>query len=212
DDSVPMCDSAVVTITVFAVNDAPVLVTDTATVSEDSSVTGTILTPADFDPDTTVLTVNIIPVLAPSHGSIIIDSIGNYTYTPDTNYYGPDTVVFSVCDSGIPLPAICVNDTLMINVLPVNDSPIIANDTISTYEDSSATGNILTPADSDPDSTILTVDVTPVSGPAHGSIVIDSSGNYTYTPVTNYNGLDTVVFSVCDAGIPLPAICVNDTL
>jgi gliding motility-associated-like protein len=51
-----------------------------------------------------------------------------------------------------------------------------------------------------------------VSGPTNGTIVINANGTYTYTPNANFSGTDTIVVSICDAGLPLPGICVNDTI
>jgi len=38
------------------------------------------------------------------------------------------------------------------------------------------------------------------------------NGTFTYTPSLNYNGPDMAVVSICDAGTPMPASCVNDTI
>jgi gliding motility-associated-like protein len=206
------CDNDTLVITVNAVNDTPVLANDTAEVDEDDVVTGTVLNGFDSDPDSTMLTADTIPVSGPSHGSIQINPDGTYTYTPDPDYNGSDEVIISICDGGNPLPAICVNDTLSITVHPINDPPVIVNDINNTNEDNAVGGNILTAGDFDPDTTSLTVNTTVVSGPANGIFVIDAAGNYTYTPNTDFNGTETIVISVCDAGTPLPIECVNDTL
>jgi gliding motility-associated-like protein len=105
-----------------------------------------------------------------------------------------------------------VNDTIFITVTAVNDAPIVDNETITTNEDTPATGDLTDAGDSDPDGTPLTANTTPVSGPTNGTIVINANGTYTYTPNANFNGTDTVVVSICDAGLPLPGICVNDTI
>src|SRR5258705_12392789 len=110
------------------------------------------------------------------------------------------------------MPAICVNDTIFITVNPVNDAPVIDNETISTNEDTTFSGDLTDGGDSDPDGTALTANTTPVSGPSNGSILINANGTYTYTPSANFNGTDQVVVSICDAGTPMPAICVNDTI
>ena len=207
-----ICVNDTLIFTISSVNDAPVIANETITINEDSVLSSTFLTGADYDPDGTVLTANTTPVRGPSHGAIIINSNGTFTYTPTLNYYGVDTIVISICDAGLPLPALCVNDTLIININPVNDPPVITNDAITINEDNGYTGTVLTAGDYDPDGTVLTVNTTPVTGPNHGIIIINSNGTFTYTPTLNYNGTDTVVISVCDSGLPLPAICVNDTL
>jgi len=101
--------------------------------------------------------------------------------------------VVSVCDHGIPLPALCTNDTIFITVTPVNDPPVTFSEHITTPEDTPYSGNVLSNGDYDPDSTALTVNTTPVVPPAHGTFVIDINGNYTYTPDPGYHGNDMVV-------------------
>jgi gliding motility-associated-like protein len=308
------CDQATVTVTVNAVNDPPVVDNDSNTIAEDGgSATGDLTDTGDIDPDGTTLTVNTTPVDGPNNGTISINSDGTYSYTPNAGFNGQDTIVVSVCDNGTPLPAICVNDTLIITVTPINDAPNAVDDVASTNEDTpvvidvtnndtdtdgsindasvtivtnptngtvtvnpttgevtytpnagfngtdfftysvcdngtplpaqcdqatvtvtvnavndppvvdndsntiaedggSATGDLTDTGDSDPDVTTLTVNTTPVDGPNNGSISINADGTYSYTPNAGFNGQDTIVFSVCDNGTPLPAICVNDTL
>ncbi|MFN9982763.1 MAG: Ig-like domain-containing protein, partial [bacterium] len=115
------------------------------------------------------LTANTTPVSGPSNGTIVINANGTYTYTPNANFNGTDTVVVSICDEGLPLPGICVNDTITITVTAVNDAPIVDNETITTNEDTPATGDLTDAGDSDPDGTPLTANTTPVSGPTNGT-------------------------------------------
>jgi gliding motility-associated-like protein len=193
-------------------NTPPVIENDNFAMLEDEILQDTLLTPADFDPDSTTLTVDTIPVSGPLHGDITLKPDGSFTYKPDTNYYGRDTIVVSVCDNGIPLPPICKNDTLFIQINPVNDPPIVIGEQFTTPVDSSITGNILVNGDVDPDSTVLVVDTIPVSGPANGEITLDSAGNFTYRPDSSFSGNDTILIRVCDQGIPLPPLCAIDTL
>src|SRR6185369_3694262 len=158
------------------------------------------------------LTANTTPVSGPSNGSIIINANGTYTYTPSLNFNGYDTVVVNICDAGTPMPAICVNDTIFITVNAVNDTSVLDNEIISTNEDTPYNGDLTDAGDSDPDTTALIANTTPVSGPSNGSIIINANGTYTYTPSLNFNGYDTVVVNICDGGTPMPAICVDDTI
>jgi gliding motility-associated-like protein len=193
-------------------NIPPVLENDTYTLLEDSTLSSIFLTPGDFDPDSTVLVIDTIPVSGPSNGTITINADGSFVYVPDPNFNGSDTIVIQICDSGYPLPALCGKDTLVMNVDAVNDPPVIVNERIILLMDSTASGNILQNGDFDPDSTNLSIDTIPVGGPTHGIIDFASDGSFVYTPNAGYTGNDTIYITVCDSGFPLPPLCGIDTL
>jgi gliding motility-associated-like protein len=108
-------NTATITITVTAVNDAPVIDNDAVTISYNGSGSGDLTDNGDSDVDGN-LVVNTTPISGPNHGTITINSDGTFVYTPDLNYVGEDTVIVTICDDGTPLPAICVNDTLFVTV------------------------------------------------------------------------------------------------
>ncbi len=203
-------DSAMVVITVTPVNDPPVVDNDSITTIEDTPYTGDLTDAGDYDPDGTGLIVTTAPVVSPAHGTILIAGDGVYTYTPGLNYNGSDLVVISVCDSGAP-GSQCANDTLFITITPANDAPITFNDSISMDEDYNFVGDFTDGRAYDPDGTQLSVVTIPVSGPSHGTIFINASGAYTYTPTANFNGNDRVIVAICDQDQPSSS-CSNDTL
>ena len=208
------CVNDTLFVTVNAVNDEPGKGNENWTVTEDtSSAVSMNLTSNNIDPDSTTTKVKNI-VSSTGGGSITInaDSLG-ITYTPATNFSGIDTVIYTVCDSGVPLPIKCVNDTLFITVTAVNDEPTKGNETMTVSEDAaSTTSSSLIANNSDPEGTTLKV-TTIVSSSGGGTTSITGSGStIDYKPALNFNGIDTVIYTVCDSGLPLPAKCVNDTL
>jgi gliding motility-associated-like protein len=207
-----LCDTLRIPIAIVAINDPPVVDHERLTTPENVPISGDLTDIGDSDPDTTVLVANTTPLSGPTNGSIIINSNGTFTYTPNTNFNGFDTVVVEICDSGNPLPTLCVPDTIYIRINSVNTSPVVVNDVATTTEDTPVSGTVITSADLDPDGTPLTATTTPIKAPAHGVITILADGSYTYTPSTNYHGNDTVIVELCDGGIPLPSICLPDTL
>jgi gliding motility-associated-like protein len=121
---------------------------------------------------------------------------------------------YQVCDDGYPLPAACATAWLRIEVVPVNDPPVVLNDTISTLEDTPVTTVILD-NDSDPfdpEGGIDSSSVLILTEPAHGDVVVNPDGTVTYSPDLNYNGSDSYVYLVCDLGYPLPPICDTATV
>ncbi|MGC3945426.1 MAG: Ig-like domain-containing protein [Chryseolinea sp.] len=202
------CANVTLTITVVT-NQAPIVSTKRPTTAEDTNSTGSVLAPTDADPEGLPLKVTTTPLNGPAHGQIVIQSDGKFTYTPDENYHGQDTVQVSVCDTS-PVPA-CTNTELIFTITPVNDAPVLSDDVITGDRNAVTTGSLIT-GDYDPDSTKLVVNTTPVTAPEHGSIVIDNEGNFTYTPDKNFTGEDKVVIEVCDSGDPLPGLCATTTL
>ena len=192
-------------------NTPPIITNDDYTMLEDSVLEGNFLTPFDTDPDSTTLTIDTTQVIGPNNGTVIVHPDGSFTYTPNENYYGLDTFIVEICDSGIPLPELCGQDTIIITILPVNDPPIIVNDTVTVNPGSSVTDNLLD-NDSDIEQTTLVVNPTPLVGPTNGVIVVNEDGSFTYTPNSGFIGTDTVVVLVCDGGIPLPEECAEDTI
>lgn len=192
-------------------NTPPVISNDEFTLVEDSVLTANLLDENDFDPDSTALVVDTNLVVEPNHGTFVVNEDGSFTYTPDANYYGSDTIVVSVCDSGVPLPALCGNDTIIIVISPVNDPPTVENEQVSGAPGATISGNVLD-NDSDIENTSLTVNTEPLVGPNNGTFTINPDGSFTYEPDEGFIGLDTIVVAVCDSGFPLPPECVNDTI
>src|SRR5439155_704471 len=86
---------ATVSITVTPVNDPPVANNQSVTTPEDTPKTIT-LTGSDLDGDS--LTFSI--VTQPAHGTLS-GTAPNLTYTPATNYIGPDSFTFKVNDGKV---------------------------------------------------------------------------------------------------------------
>ena len=212
------CDQATVTIIVNPTNDPPVAVDDTDATNEDTPVTTSVLA-NDDDPndplgniDPTSISISSLP----SNGSLSVNPTnGEITYTPNPNFTGIDTYVYTICDDGNPLPAACDQATVTITVNPVNDVPVVADDTDNTVENVPVTTQVVT-NDNDPNDPLGNIDptsVTIVSNPSNGSIVVNpTTGEITYTPNTGFNGTDTYVYQVCDDGNPLPAQCDQATV
>ena len=192
-------------------NTPPIITSDIVELLEDGEGSGNILDSGDNDPDGTTLVVNTTPLSGPLHGNIVVNPDGTFTYTPNSNYYGQDTVLIEVCDQGLPLPAICATDTLFVNVLPVNDPPTVQNENVLSVSGNPTLGNVLL-NDTDIEGTTLTASTLVVLPPSNGTFEINSDGSFTYTSTAGYTGFDTVIVSVCDSGFPLPVICVNDTI
>lgn len=123
-----------------------------------------------------------------SHGTLTAypGGGGTYLYTPDQNYVGTDGFTFKASDESS-----SANGTVTIEV--TNQTPIAVNTTQSIIHDHSFSDTLYAmDGDSDP------LRYTKLSGPAHGTLILYSSGAYSYTPDEHYVGQDSFTFKAND--------------
>lgn len=106
-----------VTVAVSPVNDAPVAGADAFATPKDTTLT---IPPAgvlanDFDVDNTSLDAWLLTDV--SHGSLVLNLDGSFTYTPHAGYVGPDSFTYEACDGPDDSPP----TTVTINVTPVSE-------------------------------------------------------------------------------------------
>ena len=104
----------------------------------------------------------------------MVNANGTYTYTPVANYNGADSFTYSVSDG----KGDSNTYTVAVTVSPVNDAPVGNGTTITTAEDTVKSGTL--PVATDVDGDKLTYGKG--SDPAHGAVVVNADGTYTYTP------------------------------
>ena len=110
----PSLTAANVTVAVNAVNDSPVATSQDATTNEDSALSGT-LAATDVEGNT----LTFASASAPTHGTVVVNSDGTFTYTPAANTNGADSFTFTANDGTLDsAPA-----TVTLNVAAVNDAP-----------------------------------------------------------------------------------------
>ncbi|MGH3714448.1 MAG: Ig-like domain-containing protein [Micromonosporaceae bacterium] len=185
---------ATVSLTVSAVNDAPIVNADSYVVTEDTPLVvpapGVLGNDTDVDGDPLSASLGS----APLHGSVLLNGDGSFSYTPAANYNGPDSFTYTASDGTATSP----EATVLLDVTPVNDQPVAVNDSYSTVEDTVLTvsapgvlGN-----DTDPEGDALSA--VPVSGPSHGGLTLNADGSFTYTPDVNYSGPDSFTYRATD--------------
>jgi len=184
------------------INHPPTVFNGTLVVNEDEDKSGN-LSANDEDNDQLLFSI----VQEPNKGSLIIknQNTGQYTYSPDTNYFGADSFTFKVNDGVIDSNV----GSIQITINPVNDHPVAENIIFSTNEDSSSNGN-LKGSDIDGDSINYAI----VNNPAKGSVSIinASNGTFSYAPQPNYYGNDTFTFKVSDGKIDSNVATVDVTI
>ncbi len=209
---------ATVTITVLPLNDAPVAVDDAYTTAEDVTlqISGTrnILS-NDVDVDGNAL--EPILVQSPTNGVLQLFTAGGFRglfrYTPNTNFVGVDTFIYSVTD-GTATSGVA---TVTITVTPVNDGPVAVDDTFSMLEDGvlniPASGVLTNDIDVDGDTLVSLL----VSNVTHGTLSLNTNGGFIYTPNSNYTGMDIFMYRATDgvltstlATVTIRVLPVND--
>ena len=167
-------------------NPAPTAVNDNAATDEDMPVNVDVLT-NDVDPDGDPLTVTTATA---TNGTVVIEADGTLTYTPNANFNGTDTITYEISDGngGTSTAAVTVE------VAPINDPPVAADDAVTTDEDTPVTIGVLG-NDTDIDGDDLTVtDATS----ADGTVTINPDGTLEFTPNADFNGTATISYTIDD--------------
>ena len=202
-----LCAQATLQLTIYATNTPPIATNSNLTTQEDIAITGSLAANV-VDEEGGDFIYNI--ALAPTFGVLLLNENGTYTYTPVANYYGSDSFVFQVCDTG----PLCTTATVNIIIHSENDAPTVLGETVTINEDSSTDGNLEANA-SDPEGDAMTFSI--LNGPSTGNFVLNTNGSYTFTPVANFNGTVSIQFNVCDtynacatATLTISVVAIND--
>ena len=184
-------DTAIHTITVTSVNDAPVAVDDLAETFEDTPVVIDLIG-NDTDVDGDPLTIGTVTVPA-DQGTVVDNGDGTVTFTPAANYTGPASITYTVQDGqgGEDSGEAVVN----VEVVGVNDGPQAVDDAVTTDEDTPVTIDVLA-NDTDTEGDALSITVATV--PADQGTVEIVNGELVFTPADNFNGEATISYGITD--------------
>src|SRR5207249_3180366 len=125
------CSTAVVHITVTAVNDPPVAVDDTYSVNEDTTLTVNAPGVLGNDSDVDGNSLSAVLVSGPSHGTLTLNPDGSVSYNPAPGYNGPDSFSYKANDGAADSDVA----TVTITVHAENDAPVAADDNYSLNQD-----------------------------------------------------------------------------
>ncbi|MCJ8305303.1 retention module-containing protein, partial [Shewanella sp.] len=188
------------------------LESDSNTIAEDTIATGNVLNnDADIDNDLSVVSfevdgsIYISGTLAMlNDGSLVLNSDGSYTFTPNENWNGTVPVITYTVNTGL-------SSTLNINVTPVDDDFTDNNEVLTIAEDSpEVNGNVIdgssvdgdisvTSFTVDGDNTVYQADGSDITIANVGTFSLNSQGDYTFTPAANYNGtVPVITYSLTD--------------
>lgn len=173
-------------------NEQPVAVDDTANTVEDTPISIGVLT-NDSDPDGSLNVGSVLVTQPPNHGRTRVTVDGLVEYTPDDDFSGTDSFLYTVLDD---LGSESNSAVVTIRISEVNDSPIAIDDSASILLSSATILNVLR-NDRDTDGTIDPTTLNIVTPPANATVTIDAStGNITYLP--SRAGNDSFTYTVRD--------------
>ncbi|MFP8846026.1 beta strand repeat-containing protein, partial [Shewanella baltica] len=215
----------------IAADSPSALANDSNTTDEDTIATGNVLdNDSDVDSSLSVVSFEVGGTayaagteVTLEGGTLVLNADGSYTFTPNENWNGQVPVITYTTNTG-------ASATLTINISPVDDPSVLANDSNTVDEDIAATGNVLD-NDSDVDSTLSVVSFE-VGGTTYtagtevtlegGTLILNADGSYTFTPNENWNGQVPVITYTTNTGasatlninispVDDPSILVNDS-
>tara|TARA_R110002072_G_scaffold64203_5_gene159715 strand:+ start:49017 stop:54398 length:5382 start_codon:yes stop_codon:yes gene_type:complete len=121
---------------------------------------------------------------------------------PIDNYFGSSEFEYQLTDND----GVTSYKLVALNVTSINDQPTTSSTSVNlaVTEDITRAGMITTDAgftvadtnDGDPLAVLLSWQV--VSSPTNGTLVLSSTGAYSYTTSANYNGADSFIIKACD--------------
>ncbi|MCA1683559.1 MAG: tandem-95 repeat protein, partial [Actinobacteria bacterium] len=186
--------TATVNIAVGAVNDPPVAANDAYSTNEDTALSvsapGVLGNDTDADGDTLTAAV----ATGPAHGTLTLNANGSFTYTPAANYNGPDSFTYTASDGN----GGSATATVAITVNAVNDAPTAVADSYTATKNvalSVAAPGVLG-NDTDVEAGALTAAV--ATGPAKGTLTLNTNGSFSYTPNVGFVGTDSFTYKATD--------------
>jgi hypothetical protein len=183
-----------------SVNHNPVAVSDSFTMSQNTTLTlaAATLLANDTDPDSDTLSITGAGV--GNHGTAgYFSNTNTVTFTPTAGYTGPASFTYAISDGHGGTASGVVNITVN---AAADQPPVAVNDSgFSTTQDTtlSITAATLLANDSDPDGDPLSITGINNSGNVNGSASFNAQTNtIVFTPIAGYTGPASFVYTVSD--------------
>ncbi|TAN58537.1 MAG: calcium-binding protein, partial [Rhodospirillales bacterium] len=173
-------------------NNTVVATNDRVTTTKGQSITLALSTllanDRDFDGDI----MHVTAVQATQGGSVVLDGLGNVIFTPAAGFSGMAGFSYTVDDGrgGVATASVEVVVQGGTNVAPV------ATNSMAFVQTPGIISGKLTAQDADNARSDLSFSM--ATGAAHGTVVVNPNGTFTYTANTGYSGEDSFTYRVAD--------------
>lgn len=151
-------------------------------------------------------TLTFAKVTSPTHGSLILNLNGSFTYTPNGGFNGTDSFTFTANDGTATSAPATV--TIHVGSSSGNTAPTAVSESLSTNVNADLTGTLHA---TDVDGDTLSFRLGSAS-PTHGSVTISTNGSFTYTPDNNFSGTDSFTFIANDGTVDSAPATINITV
>ena len=124
---------------------------------------------------------------SPCYGTLSFNTDGSLAYTPNPDFRGVDSFVYQASDGRLESHPATVTIYVGVPPIAVDDTYEVPEDTTLIVEAPGVLANDDT--SSGPLEALL------VDGPTNGTVSLNTDGSFTYTPNTDFSGIDTFVYS-----------------
>ena len=189
-------------------NDVPVANANRDTTQEDTPVNIAVITNDDFGGDNPSANAISLTTNA-NNGTATINDGGTPTdptddtidYQPNTDFHGIDSLVYEICD----FDGDCDTALVVIIIESVNDVPVATNSNHGVGEDMMTVLDVTTYNNFGGDNPSVNP-IFLITNPVNGTAIINDNDTpndptddrIDYQPNAEYNGLDSLVYEICD--------------
>jgi gliding motility-associated-like protein len=195
-DSDGDCAQASVALTIIAGNGPPMAFIDNVVTYEDNVIEFNPLL-NDTDPNNNLLPTTLELGNGPFNGTIlVINELGTLRYTPNSDFFGIDSMTYTICDDGD--PSLCSSSTVYFTINPINDAPRVEPDAVQIFDMSSMVLNVMI-NDSDVESEEMVATLVTQSPSLYGDFTLAPNGEFEYhAKPGSYCNVDVIIYKVCD--------------
>ncbi len=187
-------NSALVTITVTPVNNAPVASNDTATVNEGGTQPINVAA-NDSDSDGPLDLTSIVIIQQPTFGTLTVNNDGTVTYIHDGSETTTDSFRYTIEDAS---GTVSNEATVNLTINPVSDTPI-ANPDSQTVNDGESVIINVAGNDTDAEGNLDLSSIVITQDPLNGNVTVNPNGTIVYTHDGSETTTDTFRYTIKDS-------------